>query len=149
MQKYRSTMPMLLGLCLVGSTLAATPAAAALGPSGTVSPTGAVFDGDYTGVMNLTSNGAGWDGDKSDPACVQRRPTTVRIRNGKVYLQYANWLANELHYRGTVNASGGMELYHTNGDGSRSILAGQISKDVLTGQVQREGCPYSLSLAKK
>jgi hypothetical protein len=143
MQKYRSTMPMLLGLYLVGSTLAATPAAAALGPTGTV------FDGDYTGVMNLTTNGAGWDGDKSDPACVEKRPTTVLIRNGNVSLQYANWLANVLHYRGTVNASGQIELYHTNGDGSRSLLAGQIGNDVLTGHVEREGCHYLLSLAKK
>ena len=55
MQKYRSTMPMLLGLCLVGSTLAATPASAALGPTGTV------FDGDYTGAMNLTCiSHSGW-----------------------------------------------------------------------------------------
>jgi hypothetical protein len=143
MQKYRSTMPMLLGLCLVGSTLAATPAAAALGPTGTV------FDGDYTGAMNLLSNGAGWDGEKSDLACVQRRPTTVLVRNGNVYLQYQNWLANVLHYRGTVNASGQMELYHTNGDGSPSILSGQISNGVLTAHLEREGCPYSLSLAKK
>jgi len=56
MQKYRSTMPMLLGLCLVGSTLAATPASAALGPTGTV------FDGDYTGAMNLTAPGVAGDG---------------------------------------------------------------------------------------
>src|SRR6267378_6891538 len=46
MQKYRNTMPMVLGLCLVGSTLAAMPASAALGPTGTV------FDGDYAGMMN-------------------------------------------------------------------------------------------------
>ena len=144
MQKYRSTMPMLLGLCLVGSTLAATPASAALEPTGTV------FDGDYTGAMNLTTNGAGWDGEKSSPACVQRRPTKVLIRNGNVYLQYANWLGNVLHYRGTVDAGGQMDLSHTNGDGSRSILAGQISNDVLKGHVERgEACNYSMSLAKK
>ena len=144
MQKYRSTMPMLLGLCLVGSTLAATPASAGLEPTGTV------FDGDYAGAMNLTTNGAGWDGEKSNPACVQRRPTTVLIRNGNVYLQYANWLGNVLHYRGTVSASGQMDLYHTNGDGSPSKLAGQISNDVLTGHAeQRDGCDYLLSLAKK
>jgi hypothetical protein len=54
-----------------------------------------------------------------------------------------------LHYRGTVDASGQMDLYHTNGDGSRSILAGQIGNDVLTGEVAREACHYSVSLAKK
>ena len=144
MQKYRSTMPMLLGLCLVGSTLAATPASAALGPTGTV------FDGDYTGAMNLTANAASADGPNADPACVERRPATMLIRNGNAYLQYADWLGNVLHYRGTVNASGQVDLYHTNGDGNHSILAGQISNGVLTGHVERgEACNYSVSLAKK
>ena len=144
MPKYRSTMPMLLGLCLVGSTLAATPASAVPVPTGTV------FDGDYTGVMNLTTPAVSGDGPNSDSACVERRPATMLIRNGNVYLQYANWLGNVLHYRGTVDASGQMDLYHTNGDGSRSILAGQISNGVLTGHVERgEACNYSVSLAKK
>ena len=144
MQKYRSTMPMLLGLCLVGSTLAAAPAFAALGPTGTV------FDGDYTGAMNLTTPAVSGDGPNSDSACVERRPATMLIRNGNVYLQYANWLGNVLHYRGTVDAGGQMDLSHTNGDGSRSILAGQISNDVLKGHVERgEACNYSMSLAKK
>ena len=144
MPKYRSTMPMLLGLCLVGSTLAATPAFAALGPTGTV------FDGDYTGAMNLTTPGVSGDGPNSASACVERRPATMLIRNGNVYLQYANWLGNVLHYRGTVDAGGQMDLSHTNGDGSRSILAGQISNDVLKGHVERgKACNYSMSLAKK
>jgi hypothetical protein len=144
MQKYRSTMPMLLGLCLVGSTLAAAPASAALGPTGTV------FDGDYTGVMNLTTPGVSIDGPNADSACAERRPATMLIRNGYAYLQYADWLGNVLHYRGTVNASGQVDLYHTNGDGNHSILAGQISNDVLKGHVERaEACNYSVSLAKK
>ena len=143
MQKYRSTMPMLLGLCLVGSTLAAAPASAALEPTGTV------FDGDYTGAMNLTTPGVSGDGPNSASACIERRPATMLIRNGNVYLQYANWRGDVLHYRGTVDASGQMDLYHTNGDGSRSILAGHIGNDVLTGEVAREACHYSVSLAKK
>jgi hypothetical protein len=144
MQKYRNTLPMLLGLCLVGSPLAATPASAALGPTGTV------FDGDYTGVMNLTAPGVAFDGPNSDSACVERRPATMLIRNGYAYLQYADWLGNVLHYRGTVDASGLVDLYHTNGDGNRSILAGQIGKEVLTGRVERaEACNYSVRLAKK
>jgi hypothetical protein len=143
MQKYRSTMPMLLGLCLAGSTLAATPASAALGPTGTV------FDGDYTGAMNLTANAAFGDGPNADPACVERRPSTMLIRNGNVYFQYSNWMGDVLHYRGIFDASGQMDLYHTNGDGNRSILAAQISNDVLTGYVERGACHYSVSLAKK
>jgi hypothetical protein len=72
------------------------------------------------------------------------------IRNGNVYLQYANWRGDVLHYRGTVDASGLADLYHTNDDGNRSILAGQISNGVLTGHVERgEACNYSVSLAKK
>jgi len=71
------------------------------------------------------------------------------IRNGTVYLQYANWRGDVLHYRGTINASGQMDLSHTNGDGSGSILAAQISNGVLTGHVDREACHYSVSLAKR
>jgi hypothetical protein len=144
MQKYRSTMPMLLGLCLAGSTLAAMPASAALQPTGTV------FDGDYAGAMNQTTPGVAGDGPNSDSACAPTRPVTMLIRNGNVYLQYADWLGNVLHYRGIVNASGLVDLYHTNDDGNRSILAGQISNDVLKGHVERaEACNYTVSLAKK
>src|ERR1700746_1377467 len=107
MTKYRSTMPMLLGLCLAGSTLAATPGSAALGPTGTV------FDGDYTGVMNRTTPGVAGDGPNSDSACVEKRPATMLIRNGNVTLQYADWAGNVLHYRGIVNASGQVDLYNT------------------------------------
>ena len=49
----------------------------------------------------------------------------------------------------TVDAGGQMDLSHTNGDGSGSILAAQLSNDVLTGHVDREACHYSVSLAKK
>src|ERR1700756_2229296 len=85
MTKYRSTMPMLLGLCLAGSTLAAMPGSAALGPTGTV------FDGDYAGAMNQTTPGVAGDGPNSDSACAPTRPATMLIRNGNVTLQYADW----------------------------------------------------------
>jgi hypothetical protein len=144
MQKYRSTMPMLLGLCLAGSTLAATPGSAALGPTGTV------FDGDYAGAMNQTTPGVAGDGPNSDSACAPTRPATMLIRNGNVTLQYADWAGNVLHYRGIVSAGGQVDLYHTNDDGNRSILAGLISNDVLKAHVERaEACNYSMSLAKK
>ena len=144
MTKYRSTMPMLLGLCLAGSTLAATPGSAALGPTGTV------FDGDYTGVMNRTTPGVAGDGPNSDSACVEKRPATMLIRNGNVTFQYADWAGNVLHYRGIVNTSGQVDLYHTNDDGNRSILAGLIINDVLKAHVERaEACNYTVSLAKK
>jgi hypothetical protein len=43
-----------------------------------------------------------------------------------------------------------VDLYHTNGDGNHSILAGQIRNSELTGHVERaEACNYSVSLAKK
>ncbi len=98
--------------------------------------------------MNLTANGRN-DEDNFDPACVEGRPTTMLIRNGNVYLQYANWQGDVLHYRGTVNPSGWLDLYHTNGDGNHSVLAGQISNDVLTGVADRGECHNSVSLAKK
>jgi hypothetical protein len=144
MQKHRATMPTLLGLCVVASTVAATPASAALGPTGTV------FDGDYTGVMNLTANAANGDGPNADLACVDARPATMTIRNGNAYLQYANWRGDLLHFRGTLNASGQVVLYHTKGDGSSSILPGQMDNNVLSGHMVSEpDCHYSVKLAKK
>ena len=76
MQKYRSTMPMLLGLCLVGSTLAATPASAALGPTGTV------FDGDYTGVMNLSRQSRNQRGDSIVRRCQSCREPDDGVAHG-------------------------------------------------------------------
>ena len=144
MQKHRTTMPTLLGLCFVASTVAAMPASAALGPTGTV------FDGDYTGVMNLTANGASIDGPNADLACADARPAMMTIRNGNVVLQYANWRRDLLHFRGTLNASGQVVLYHTKGDGSSSILSGEIDNNVLSGHMVSEpDCHYSVKLAKK
>jgi len=138
MQRYHLIMPMLLGLCFVANP----PASAA--PTRTLTP----FDGKYTGSLNLAPSGLSTrDSNGSD--CVEGRPATMMIRNGAVYIQYADWQRHVLHYRGTVNASGWVDAYHTNRDGSSSILSGQISSDALTANMERGPCDYTATLARK
>src|SRR6266702_5073313 len=80
MQRYHLIMPMLLGLCFVANP----PASAA--PTRTLTP----FDGKYTGSLNLAASGLSTrDSNGSD--CVEGRPATMMIRNGAVYIQYADW----------------------------------------------------------
>jgi len=71
------------------------------------------------------------------------------VRNGNVYLEYANWKRHKLHYRGRVDPGGAVTAYHTNSDGSRSILSGQISGGQMTGDMQRGPCSYAVSLAMR
>ena len=73
----------------------------------------------------------------------------MMIRNGAVSIQYADWQRHVLHYRGTVNASGWIDAYRTNRDGSSSILSGQISSDTLTANMERGPCDYTATLARR
>lgn len=141
MQRSRLAARMLLGLCFVASTIAAAPSSAAPRTISTA------FDGKYTGSMSLGPFGHSTQ-DRTSPACVETRPAEMTIRNGYVYIHYADWKRHRLHYRGTVNAYGRVDAYHTNRDGSSSILAGRIRNSVLTADMERGLCDYSLTLAK-
>jgi hypothetical protein len=71
------------------------------------------------------------------------------IAGGVVTLAYADWGQNIIHYRGRVTASGEVQVWHTNGDGSRSILTGQVQQGMFTGDLDRDlhRCPYSVVMS--
>jgi len=125
--------------------MAAAPPPAPMPPP---PPTRVSFDGAYAGSLSLTSSGQSTDS-LSRSGCVSGRPATMVVRNGNVYLEYANWKRHKLHYRGRVDPSGAVTAYHTNSDGSRSILSGQISNGGLTGNMSRGPCDYMVSLARR
>jgi hypothetical protein len=93
-----------------------------------------------SGESTLNANASG---------CQEQRPATMTIHNGYVYIQYRDWKRHLLHYRGKVNASGWVDAYHTNRDGSHSILSGQMSDGQLIANMERGPCDYQVTLAKK
>ena len=103
-------------------------------------------DGIYVGSLTLAS--AGLSGDNFNRSgCVSGRPARALVRNGLINLEYANWKRHKLHYKGRVDANGTVTAYHKNGDGSSSVLNGQIANGQLTGNMQRGPCSYAVALA--
>jgi len=80
--------------------------------------------------------------------CVVHRPVSLTIEGNKVMLSYVNWGGSVIHYRGEVDPSGGINAWHTNGDGSRSILTGGIGSTGFAGYMARdEGrCNYKVTI---
>ena len=105
------------------------------------------YDGSYAGSMMLMP--LPMSDDASYPACVDTRPVSMRIANGIVTVSYADWGRNTIHYRGKVDAAGGIQAWHTNGDGSHSLLTGRIQQATFTGDLDRDNrnCPYSLVMS--
>ena len=125
--------------------IAAAPPPAPMPPPA-VSP--ASFDGAYAGSLTIASSGGSTDY-LNRTGCVSQRPARMVVRNGNVYLEYANWKRHKLHYRGRVDPSGAVTAYHTNSDGSRAILSGQIVNGELTGDMTRGPCDYTVTLARR
>jgi hypothetical protein len=73
----------------------------------------------------------------------------MQIANGVVTVSYADWGRNTIHYRGRVDAAGDVQAWHTNGDGSRSILTGRVQQAMFTGDLDRDQhrCPYSVVMS--
>ena len=117
-------------------------------PAPPPSPTRTSFDGRYTGSMTLSPSGLSTRTGNTSPACVDERPATMRIIKSNVYIDYLDWKRHKLHYRGKVNASGWVDAYHTNRDGSRSILSGQMSDAGLTANMERGPCDYQVTLTR-
>jgi hypothetical protein len=128
----------------VGSLLAFT--AWALQPAASMAQATA-FDGNYKGSLNLSASGLSTD-NAYRSKCVEGRPATMTIRNGAVFIEYANWRGHKLHYRGNVDAAGAVNAYHRNGDGTTANLTGRISSNVLTGNMRRDICAYTVSLTR-
>jgi len=105
------------------------------------------YDGSYAGSMMLTADNL--PDSISVPACVQSRPVSMQIARGIVTVAYADWGRNIIHYRGRVSPNGNVEAWHTNGDGTRSILTGQVQQAMFTGDLDRDQhrCPYSVVMS--
>jgi hypothetical protein len=105
------------------------------------------YDGSYGGSMMLSAdplpNGEAY------AACVQSRPVSMQIAHGVVTVAYADWGQNIVHYRGRVSPNGSVQAWHTNGDGSHSILTGQVQQAMFTGDLDRDQhrCPYSVVMS--
>ena len=125
--------------------VAAAPPLAPMPPPA-VSP--ASFDGAYAGSLTIASSGGSTD-NLNRTGCVSQRPARMVVRNGNVYLEYANWKRHKLHYKGRVDANGTVTAYHKNSDGSSSILNAQISNGQLTGNMDRGPCSYAVALAMR
>lgn len=114
-------------------------------PSG-LSPQAAAigYNGTYAGSM---ANSVGHLGAHSNPNCVSSRPVSMRIERGEVVISYTDWGGHNINYRGNVDATGKINAWHTNGDGSSSILSGRIGGDGFTGHLlEPEGCSYALTM---
>ena len=107
------------------------------------------FDGSYAGSMTLESKGT-MIGGGSAP-CVEGRPVSMRIEHGNVTIWYADWGKNIIHFRGKLDPTGNIQLWHTNGDGTRSLLVGQIGDTGFSGYMARDrgACPYKLVMPTK
>src|SRR5438477_13159324 len=130
----------MLGLLAAGAVFAWQPASSFAAETG--------FDGNYAGAMTLSPSGLSTD-NAYRSKCVSARPATMTIRNGGVIIEYANYRGHKLHYRGRVDGTGAVTTYHRNGDGTMAQLNGRISNNVLSGNMMREGCAYTVSLARR
>ena len=102
------------------------------------------YDGAYAGSM---AHSVGHLGAHSNPNCVFSRPVSMRIERGDVMISYTDWGGHKIDYRGKVDATGNINAWHTNGDGSSSILSGRIGGDGFTGHLlEPEGCGYALTM---
>jgi hypothetical protein len=124
------------------------PPPVAMAPPPPVSAIPASLDGVYTGSLTLASSGLSTElANRS--GCVSGRPARALVRNGLINLEYANWKRHKLHYKGRVDANGGVRAYHKNSDGSSSVLNGQIANGQLTGNMDRGPCSYAVALAMR
>jgi hypothetical protein len=124
------------------------PPAAAMPPPAPPPMNVAAFNGTYAGPMILQPTGQSTQNEQRTK-CTEQRTGTMTVRNGTVTIQYADWRGHILHYRGTVDATGTVNLVHTNGDGSKAILTGQIQNNGFVGDMRRDPCEYSVQLARR
>ena len=146
-RSFLSSSTVAIVACLAAIPVAAQQRGAPLQqtPSG-LSPQAAAigYDGTYAGSM---AQSVGHLGAHSNPNCVFRTPVSMRIERGEVVISYTAWGGHNIDYRGKVDATGKINAWHTNGDGSSSIASGRIGGDGFTGHLlEPEGCSYALTM---
>jgi hypothetical protein len=105
------------------------------------------FDGLYKGTMTQTASRQTTD-TLTGGGCDPDLPMNMRIKRGDVRIWYQNFVGHTLHYRGKVTHAGRINAWHTNGDGSRSILAGQVTDAEASLNLNRGRCHYIATLTK-
>jgi hypothetical protein len=124
-----------------GAPGSVTPQFDPLGP--TARPSSSGHDGSYAGWMTLLASGQF----RSNPACVSRAPVSMKIERDNVTISYTNWQGQAIHYHGKLDPTSKIDAWHTNSDGSGSLLAGQIGDAGFTGHLMaRDLCSYDLTL---
>jgi hypothetical protein len=107
---------------------------------------GSNYDGSYLGTMTQmeTTSQLG----NTEPACEYSRLVNMTVEGDNVTVVYLDWGNNTIHYRGALGPTGALTAWHTNGDGSRSVLTGQIGPAGFTGYMDRDhqACPYEVTL---
>jgi hypothetical protein len=116
-------------------------------PAGKAQQPPASRDGTYTGSMTQAAQNL--PNAESVPACVYLRAVNMKVAGGLVTVWYTDWQGNIIHYRGKLDGAGNVLAWHTNGDGTKSVLTGQFGAGGFTGHMERDRqlCPYDLALA--
>jgi hypothetical protein len=133
----------------VGPAPPPPPLAVAAPAASPVSP--ATFDGIYAGSLTSAAGPVltGPSGAGNASKCWEYRRAKMTVRKGTMVMEYPNWKGHILHYRGTVDAAGAVNLRHTNRDGSIAILTAEISNNQLIGSMRRGPCIWDVKLAKQ
>jgi hypothetical protein len=105
------------------------------------------FDGLYKGTMTQTASRQTTDS-LTGGGCNPDLPMNMRVKRGDVRIWYKNFVGHTLHYRGKVNTAGRINAWHTNSDGSRSILAGEVSNGEASLNLNRGRCHYIATLTR-
>src|SRR5580658_1554863 len=90
-----------------------------------IAASAAPFDHDGTYVGSMTLMPTIFDQSQTDQPCVENRPVNLTITRGIATIAYADWGRNVIHFRGKLDPTGNIQLWHTNGNGSHSLLIGQ------------------------
>jgi len=105
------------------------------------------FDGLYKGTMSLAASKQTTE-TLTGGGCPEERPVNMRVKRGDVRIWYQDYKRHTLHYRGKIDATGKVDAYHTEGGGSRAILAGQFSNGEFTADLNRGRCAYTVTMTK-
>ena len=105
------------------------------------------FDGLYKGKMTQTASRQTTEA-LTGGGCNPDLPMSMRIKRGDVRIWYQNFVGHTLHYRGKITTAGRINAWHTNGDGSRSILAGTVSDGEARLNLNRGRCHYIATLTR-
>jgi len=105
------------------------------------------FDGLYKGTMTQTASRQTTE-TLTGGGCNPDLPINMRVKRGSVRIWYQNFVGHTLHYRGKIRPEGRITAWHTNSDGSRSVLAGRVNDGGARLNLNRGRCFYIADLTR-